>query len=420
MTLGRPACAALSALPPGGGALHAAHADGARGGLRAAARAARLAGPSEPPQSEQSPSSWRRRRRAGGPARPLLSVTAGSSQPEETEEAGARLARRLRPGDVVTVAGELGSGKTTFVRGACRALGVDAAGDEPDVHDRQPLRGARCRLPSRSLPVRGRSVAADWAGLEPYFDDAVVFVEWPEAGARRLPTPRARRSASRTRVGTAARSSCTLLELTRRGPRPRVRHRHARRRRSRSCVTARRCSASARLARPHAACCWTRDELLADGDIDSLLGGLVVGTGPGSFTGIAALGSPLARGFALALRRAGGRRINARRAGCGRTRLDARDRRGAARGLHDSSTASRARCQRPELDVERHDVRRRRSAAVSRRRSRSRRRRPAGRRSACTFPRPAPRGHCRAISAPPMRSWRRYTSGSPTRRSPLR
>ena len=32
---------------------------------------------------------------------------------------------------------------------------------------------------------------ADWAGLEPYFEDAVVFVEWPEAGAGRLPTPRA-------------------------------------------------------------------------------------------------------------------------------------------------------------------------------------------------------------------------------------
>ena len=47
-----------------------------------------------------------------------------SASVEETEALGARLARRLRPGDVVTVSGELGTGKTTFVRGAARALGV--------------------------------------------------------------------------------------------------------------------------------------------------------------------------------------------------------------------------------------------------------------------------------------------------------
>jgi tRNA threonylcarbamoyladenosine biosynthesis protein TsaE len=47
-----------------------------------------------------------------------------SASAEETESVGARVAADLRPGDLVTVAGELGSGKTTFVRGACRALGV--------------------------------------------------------------------------------------------------------------------------------------------------------------------------------------------------------------------------------------------------------------------------------------------------------
>jgi tRNA threonylcarbamoyladenosine biosynthesis protein TsaE len=34
--------------------------------------------------------------------------------------------------------------------------------------------------------------AAEWGDLEPYFDDAVVFVEWPEAGEGVLPPPRAR------------------------------------------------------------------------------------------------------------------------------------------------------------------------------------------------------------------------------------
>ena len=31
---------------------------------------------------------------------------------------------------------------------------------------------------------------SDWASLEPYFEDAIVFVEWPEAGVARLPAPR--------------------------------------------------------------------------------------------------------------------------------------------------------------------------------------------------------------------------------------
>ena len=47
-----------------------------------------------------------------------------SASPAETEAVAAALARELRTGDVVTVGGELGSGKTTFVRGACRALGI--------------------------------------------------------------------------------------------------------------------------------------------------------------------------------------------------------------------------------------------------------------------------------------------------------
>ena len=58
-------------------------------------------------------------------------MTVDSSSPEETEAVAAELARALVPGDVVTVSGELGSGKTTFVRGACRALGVTAPVTSP-------------------------------------------------------------------------------------------------------------------------------------------------------------------------------------------------------------------------------------------------------------------------------------------------
>jgi tRNA threonylcarbamoyladenosine biosynthesis protein TsaE len=58
-------------------------------------------------------------------------VVAETGSAAETEALGAQLAAGLRVGDVVSVAGELGAGKTTFVRGACRALGVDQPVSSP-------------------------------------------------------------------------------------------------------------------------------------------------------------------------------------------------------------------------------------------------------------------------------------------------
>jgi tRNA threonylcarbamoyladenosine biosynthesis protein TsaE len=116
---------------------------------------------------------------------------ARSSSPEETEALAARLAGELRVGDVVTVSGELGSGKTTFVRGACRALGVTGPVTSPTFTIGHRYAG---RVPVSHLDLyRFANVsAAEWGDLEPYFDDAVAFVEWPEAGAGVLPAPRVR------------------------------------------------------------------------------------------------------------------------------------------------------------------------------------------------------------------------------------
>ena len=113
-----------------------------------------------------------------------------SASAAETEHLAAELARALAPGDVVTVAGELGAGKTTFVRGACRALGVEGPVTSPTYTIGHRYRG---RLTVSHLDLyRFTSVsAAEWGDLEPYFSDAVVFVEWPEAGAGALPPARA-------------------------------------------------------------------------------------------------------------------------------------------------------------------------------------------------------------------------------------
>ena len=103
----------------------------------------------------------------------------------------ARLAQQLRPGDVVTISGELGTGKTTFVRGACRALGVTQPVTSPTYTIGHRYQG-RVHVAHLDLyRFTGVSVA-DWGALEPYFEDAVVFVEWPEAAGGALPEPRIR------------------------------------------------------------------------------------------------------------------------------------------------------------------------------------------------------------------------------------
>lgn len=114
-----------------------------------------------------------------------------STSPAETEAAGASLASRLGPGDVVLVAGELGSGKTTFVRGACRALGVSEPVTSPTFTIGQLYRGADVAnarpSPGRPLEIahldlyRLHTLAGeDPALLADYLTpERIGFVEWP-------------------------------------------------------------------------------------------------------------------------------------------------------------------------------------------------------------------------------------------------
>ena len=115
----------------------------------------------------------------------LASASAG-----DTERIAAGIATRLVPGDVVTVSGELGAGKTTFVRGASRALGVTAPVTSPTFTIGRRYTGS-IEVSHIDLYRFSGVTAAEWADLEPYFEDAVVFVEWPEAGASVLPPARA-------------------------------------------------------------------------------------------------------------------------------------------------------------------------------------------------------------------------------------
>jgi tRNA threonylcarbamoyladenosine biosynthesis protein TsaE len=100
-----------------------------------------------------------------------------SSSPAETEAAGARLAAELEPGDVVLVSGELGSGKTTFVRGACRALGVTAKVTSPTFTIGQLYAGT----PDVAHLDLYRLDHAEPEILDDYVtEDRIAFMEWPE------------------------------------------------------------------------------------------------------------------------------------------------------------------------------------------------------------------------------------------------
>src|SRR5438477_2344765 len=112
-----------------------------------------------------------------------------SSSAEETEAVAARLAVRLEVDDVVTVAGELGAGKTTFVRGACRALGVTEPVTSPSYTIGHRYRG-RVDVSHLDLYRFEGVSAAEWGDLEPYFEEAIAFVEWPEPGLAALPAAR--------------------------------------------------------------------------------------------------------------------------------------------------------------------------------------------------------------------------------------
>jgi tRNA threonylcarbamoyladenosine biosynthesis protein TsaE len=107
--------------------------------------------------------------------------TSRTSGPEETEALGARLASRLGPGDVVLVRGELGSGKTTLIRGVCRALGVAEAVTSPTFTIGHRYHG-RVQVSHLDLYRLGDLGVEEPGLLDDYLTpDSVGLIEWPAA-----------------------------------------------------------------------------------------------------------------------------------------------------------------------------------------------------------------------------------------------
>jgi tRNA threonylcarbamoyladenosine biosynthesis protein TsaE len=111
-------------------------------------------------------------------------MTAGGTvtrSQDDTERFAEALAAARRPGDVLLLSGPLGAGKTAFVRGLARGLGIDP--DEVSsptftlVHE---YRGGRLRLFHVDLYRLGTAGAEDLGLGELGVDDGVLAIEWPD------------------------------------------------------------------------------------------------------------------------------------------------------------------------------------------------------------------------------------------------
>lgn len=116
-------------------------------------------------------------------------VTLTLASPEQTRKLGRELAGLLRPPALVTVEGELGTGKTTLIRAILRARGVRGPVTSPSFTLAQSYHGRGGEdLHHLDLYRLGGGADAELFAWDDYLGpSALTFVEWPAAGGHALP-----------------------------------------------------------------------------------------------------------------------------------------------------------------------------------------------------------------------------------------
>lgn len=110
---------------------------------------------------------------------------------EETQAVARDLAGRLSPGDVLLLSGNLGAGKTAFVRGLAQGLGIDPADvSSPTFTLVHEYRGGRLTLYHADLYRLDRAATADLGLEELGVSDGVLAIEWPDRLSHDLPGAR--------------------------------------------------------------------------------------------------------------------------------------------------------------------------------------------------------------------------------------
>jgi tRNA threonylcarbamoyladenosine biosynthesis protein TsaE len=109
---------------------------------------------------------------------------------DELDARGEELGRALRAGELLTFEGDLGAGKTTFIKAVARGLGVTAPATSPTyalVHRYHGRRGSVFHLDCFRLRSPEEAADLDWEGLMSEGD--AILIEWPERAAGWIPTP---------------------------------------------------------------------------------------------------------------------------------------------------------------------------------------------------------------------------------------
>ncbi|UOR10306.1 tRNA (adenosine(37)-N6)-threonylcarbamoyltransferase complex ATPase subunit type 1 TsaE [Halobacillus amylolyticus] len=107
---------------------------------------------------------------------------------KETLFFSGKLAEYLKPGDVLTLEGDLGSGKTTFTKGLAKGLGVTRTVNSPTFTIIKEYMG---RIPLYHLDVYRLEDSDEDLGFEEFFDgDGVTVVEWSQFISEYLPEER--------------------------------------------------------------------------------------------------------------------------------------------------------------------------------------------------------------------------------------
>lgn len=109
--------------------------------------------------------------------------------PQASEALGARLAHLVAPGDVVTLAGPLGAGKTSIARGLLAALGLVGEAPSPSFAIVQPYAPPEVRLPVLHVDLYriDDPQEIEELGLDEASSETVLLVEWPERAPGRWP-----------------------------------------------------------------------------------------------------------------------------------------------------------------------------------------------------------------------------------------